>query len=47
MYTCVLLMDVFNGCSFINETNRLRKEINSFLSKGMLNIDLKVIIEKK
>ena len=37
----------FNGCSLINETNRLRKEINSFLGKGMLNIDLKVFIEKK
>ena len=39
-------MDVFNGCSSIIEINRLRKEINRLLSKGMSNIYLKVTIEK-
>ena len=28
------------------KVNRLRKEINRFLSKGMLNVCLKVTIEK-
>ena len=31
----------------IKEINRLRKEINSLLSKGMSNIYLKVTIEEK
>ena len=30
----------------IKEINRLRKEINRLLSKGMLNIYLKITIEK-
>ena len=30
----------------VKEANRLRKEINKLLSKGMLNIYFKVIIEK-
>ena len=34
----------FNGCS-IKEINRLRKEINRLLSKGMSNIYLKVTID--
>ena len=36
-------MNVFNS---IKEINRLRKEVNRLLSKGMSNIYLKVIIEK-
>ena len=36
-------MNVFNS---IKEINRLRKEVNRLLSKGMPNIYLKVIIEK-
>ena len=35
-------MNVFNS---INEINRLRKEINKLLSKGMSNVYLKVTIE--
>ena len=35
---CVLLFDVFNGCSV--------KEINRLTSKGMANIYLKVTIKK-
>ena len=35
-------MNVFNS---VKETNRLRKEINRVLSKGMSNIYLKVTIE--
>ena len=31
----------------IKEINRLRKEINTLLSKGMSNIYLKVTVEKK
>ena len=31
--------------NLINEINKLRKEINRLLSKGMSNIDLKVSIE--
>ena len=31
----------------IKEVNRLRKEINRILNKGMSNIYLKVTIEKK
>ena len=34
----------FNGC--FKEINRLRKETNRLLSKGMSNICLKVTIEK-
>ena len=37
-------MDVFSP---IKEINRLLKEVNRLLSKGMLNIYLKVTIEKK
>ena len=37
-------MDV---CSSINETNRLLTEINELSFKAMLNIYLKVTIEKK
>ena len=37
-----LLSNVFNS---IKEINRLRKEINRLLSKGMPNIYLKVTIE--
>ena len=36
-------MNVFTS---IKEINRLRKEINRLLSKGMSNIYLKVTIEK-
>ena len=42
----------FNGCfqwmffNSIKEMNRLRKEMNRLLSKGMSNIYLKVTIEK-
>ena len=43
IYTCVLLMDISNP---IKEKNRLRKEINRLLNKGMPNIYLKVTIEK-
>ena len=41
-------MDVFNGCCLtsVKEINRLRKEINRSLSKGILNVYLKVNIEK-
>ena len=41
-------MDVCNRRSFnsIKEINRLRKEINRLLSKGMSNIYLKDTIEK-
>ena len=46
IYTCVLLIDVFNGCSLV-QLNRLLKEINRLLSKEMSNIYLKVTIEKK
>ena len=38
----MLLSNVFNS---IKEINRLRKEINRLLSKGMSNIYLKVTIE--
>ena len=31
----------------VKETNRLREETNSLLSKGMSNIYLKVTIQKK
>ena len=37
-----LLSNAFNS---VKEINRLRKEINSLLSKGMSNIYLKVTIE--
>ena len=37
-----LLSNIFNS---IKEINRLKKEVNRLLSKGMLNIDLKVTIE--
>ena len=41
-------MDVFNNIfNSIKEMNRLRKEINRLLSKGMSNIYFKVTIEKK
>ena len=35
-------MDIFNGCSLnlIKEMNRLRKEMNRLLRKGMSNIHL-------
>ena len=33
--------------SSVKEINKLRKEMNRLLSKGMSNIYLKVIIEKK
>ena len=36
-------MDVFNS---VKEINELLKEINSLLSKGMINIYLKVTTEK-
>ena len=39
----MFLMDV----NSIKEINRLRKEINTLLSKGMSNIYLKVTVEKK
>ena len=40
-------MDVFNGFSLIQlKKNRLRKEINRLLNKGMSNINLKVTIGK-
>ena len=39
----VFLMD---GLTSIKETNRLRKEVDRLLSKGMSNIYLKVSIEK-
>ena len=38
----MFFLDVLN---LIKETNRLRKEINRLLSKGMSNIYLKVTIE--
>ena len=38
-----LLSNVFNS---INEINRLRKEVNKLLSKGMLNIYLKVNLRR-
>ena len=40
-------MDVFNGFSLIQlKKNRLRKEINRLLNKGMSNINLKGTIGK-
>ena len=40
-------MNVFKGCSLIQlKKNRLKKEINRLLSKGMSNVYLKVTIEK-
>ena len=38
-----LLSNVFNS---IKEINRLRKEVNKLLSKGMLNIYLKVNLRR-
>ena len=38
----MFLMDV----NSVKEINRLRKEINKLLSKGMSNIYLKVTVEK-
>ena len=38
-------MGVFDGCS-IKKINRLRKEINGLLGKGMSDIYSKVTIEK-
>ena len=35
----------FNGCSLTKKINRLRKERNTLLGKGMSNVYLKVTIE--
>ena len=40
----MFLMDILNS---IKEKNRLRKEINRSLSKGISNIYLKLTIEEK
>ena len=39
-------MGVFNRCNLIKKLNRLRKEINRLLSKGMLRIYLKGTTEE-
>ena len=37
IYFCVLLFDIFNGCSLV-QLKKLMKEINSLISKVMCDI---------